>query len=272
MKNILLPTDFSSNAKRAVRYALFVFGEKAKYTLLNTYEVPHAGAPMLISISDILAKESLKNLNKELEILKEEFPELVGNISVMTETGAPEQVVERLTNIANYDLVVMGTKGATGIKEVLIGSVASNLMQSVTIPVLAVPESATLSVPQKILFAVDDTTLNEGLFPSELAALTRKFDAELLILNVVATGELDTVGNAKGNHRQPTSVFNGVKHSFQFVEGDNVNKAITEFAESNKVDLLAMVTRKNDFFSKMFGSSATKKMMQHVNVPIIAFH
>jgi len=272
MKNILLPTDFSANAKRAIRYALFVFGEKAKYTLLNTYEVPHAGAPMLISISDILAKESLKSLNEELKILEREFPKLVGKINVMAETGDPESVVKRLTNVDSYDLVVMGTKGATGLKEVLIGSVASNLMQNVEIPVLAVPESATLSVPQKILFAVDDVTLNEGLFPSELANLTRKFDAELLILNVVPNGKLDTVGNAKGNDRQPTSVFDGVKHSFHFAEGDNVNKAITEFATAKKVDLLAMVTRKNDFFSRMFGSSATKKMMQHVNVPIIAFH
>ncbi|MCF8464302.1 MAG: universal stress protein [Flavobacteriales bacterium] len=272
MKNILLPTDFSPNAKRAIRYAIFVFGERAKYTLLNTYEVPHAGAPMLISISDILAKESHKSLNNELEILESEFPELEGKITVISETGDPESVVKRLIDIANFDLVVMGTKGATGLKEALIGSVASNVMQNVEIPVLAVPESATLSVPQKILFAVDDITLNQGLFPSELAALTRKFDAELLVLNVVSKGELESVGNAKGNNRQPTSVFDGVKHSFHFAEGDNVNKAITEFAESKNIDLLAMVTRKNDFFSKLFGSSATKKMMQHVNMPIIAFH
>ena len=272
MKNILLPTDFSSNAKRAVRYALFVFGDRAKYTLLNTYEVPHAGAPMLISISDILEKESLKSLNEELQSLEEEFPKLAGRITVLSESGSPEEVVRRLSRIVEYDLVVMGTKGATGLKEVLIGSVASNLMQQVECPVLAVPESATLSVPQKILFAVDDTTLNLGLFPAELAGLTRKFDAELMILNIVEKGKLDTVGNSAENKRKPTSVFDGVRHSFHFAESDDVNKGITQFAEANKIDLLAMVTRKNDFFSRLFGTSSTKKMMQHINVPIIAFH
>ena len=50
-----------------------------------------------------------------------------------------------------------------------------------------------------------------------------------------------------------------MKHSLHFVEDNDVNNAIASFAEKEDVDMLAMVTRKSDFFSKLFGRSATKK-------------
>lgn len=272
MKNILLPTDFSDNANRAIRYAFIMFGKTAKFTVLNTYEVPHSGTSMLVSIADILKDESEKAMKKQMTELRDEFPHLSSQMDSMSEMGAPETVIKRLTEKKGYDLVVMGTKGATGLKEVLVGSVASNVMQNVACPVLAVPEDAILSVPEKILFAVDDVSLNEGVFPAELASLVRRFDSELMVLNIVPEGEKDNVGNAAGNKRQPTSVFQGVKHSFHFKEGNDLNKAIADFAKKNKVDVLAMVTRKTDFFSRLFGRSSTKKMMQHIDVPIIVFH
>tara|TARA_R110002072_G_scaffold42446_2_gene119970 strand:+ start:70 stop:888 length:819 start_codon:yes stop_codon:yes gene_type:complete len=272
MKNILLPTDFSVNANRAIRYAFIMFGKSVKYTLLNTHEMPHSGTTMLISIADILRSESQNKLHSELQTLVAEFPHLDGQIDTLSEMGVPETVVKHLTEEKGFDMVVMGTTGASGIKEVLVGSVASNVMQHVVCPVLAIPESAELSVPAKILFAIDDELLIRGVFPTELANLVQRFDAHLLILNVVPDGELDAVGSDANNQRKPTSVFGGVKHSFHFIEGNDLNAAITTFAKENKVDLLAMVTKKTDFFSKLFGRSTTKKMMQHIDVPIIAFH
>lgn len=272
MKNILLPTDFSDNAGRAIRYAFTMFGKNAKFTLLNTYEVPHSGTSMLVSIADILKDESEKSLKIQLKALTDEFPHLSSQIESLSQMGAPETVIKHLTEKKDYDLVIMGTKGATGLKEVLVGSVASNVMQNAACPVFAVPETAVLSVPRKILFAVDDVSLNEGVFPTELASLVRRFDAELMVLNIIPEGDKDNVGTAAGNKRQPTSVFQGVKHSFHFEEGNDLNKAIAGFAKKNKVDILAMVTRRTDFFSRLFGRSSTTKMIQHIDVPIIVFH
>lgn len=272
MKSILLPTDFSDNATRAIRYALVLFGKDARFTLLNTYEMPHSGATMLISIADVLKSESESRLKSELQNFIDDFPHLIGQIDTVSVMGVPESVVKDLSEEKDYDMVIMGTKGASGVKEVLVGSVASNVMQNVSCPVLAVPETATLSVPNKIVFAVDDTLLNEGVFPTELASLVRRFDAELMVVNVIPEGEKSSVGSEVGNTRKPTSVYKGVKHSFHFVESNDLNEAIATFAKYHKADMLAMVTRKTDFFSKLFGRSTTKKMMQHIEVPILAFH
>lgn len=272
MQQILIPTDFSENARRAARYACAVFGENATYTILNTYEVPHSGATMLLSISDILEKDSLQLLREEQANLEEEFVSLAGKISIKAQMGAPETVIKKLTDAGDYSLVVMGTKGATGLKGALVGSVAANTMENLKCPVISVPEDANVGFPRKIVFAVDDEVLNLGLFPKELAELAARFDAEIMVLNVVPEGEMAHVGNAKGASKEPISAFGKVKHSFHFVEGRDVTKGIENFIKDNKVDLLAMVSKRNDLFGKLFGLSVTKQMMLHTKVPVMAFH
>ncbi len=270
MQNILIPSDFSANAQKAAAYAISLFGAKANYTLVNSYEVPHSGATMLISIADILEKDSLQLLREEQGRLFNLFPDLKDNISVKTLMGAPSVAIAKLAEEA--DLVVMGTKGASGLKEVLVGSVASNTLNDVKCPVIAVPESADLTIPKKLLFAADDKSLMEGKLPDGMAEIAQRFDAEVLLLNVVPKGEISHVGNDPDHDRKAIGVFERVKHSFHFIEEDDVNKGIEAFMKDHQVDMLAMITRRNDLFSRLFGLSNTKAMMMHTHVPLVAFH
>lgn len=270
MQNILIPSDFSANALKAAEYAISLFGSDAHYTLLNTYEVPHSGATMLISIADILEKDSLQLLREEQARLFQLHPGLKDNIHVKTAMGSPSVTIKKIAE--EMDAVVMGTKGASGLKEVLVGSVASNTLTDLTCPVVAVPEGAILSVPRKILFAADDKCLIEGKLPADLAELANRFDAEVLILNVVPKGDISHVGNNPDHDRPAIGVFEKVKHSIHFIEDEDVNHGIESFMKDHAVDMLAMITRKHDLFSRLFGKSNTKSMMMHTDVPLVALH
>ena len=272
MQNVLIPTDFSTNALKAAEYAITLFGNNAKYTLLNSYEVPHSGATMLISIADILEKDSIHLLNEEKKHLELRFPELQHGISVSAKMGAPTVAIKKVVESTGVDIVVMGTKGATGLKGILVGSVASNTISDVLCPVLAVPESVSTSLPKKILFAADDKCLNEGKLPDGLTEIANMFDAEVMVLNVVPKGELGHVGNSENSNSKPMGVFEGVNYSVHFIEDEDVNNGIESFMKNHQVDLLAMVTRRNDLFGKLFGLSNTKNMMMHSEVPLAAFH
>lgn len=272
MYKILIPTDFSDNAKKAMLYAVKLFGKDSKYTLVNGFEVPHSGANMLISIADILEKDSLKMLHDTRDQLLEEYPELKGNVDVRAVMGMPGVAVKKLTATEDFDLVVMGTKGATGLKEVFLGSVASSILTDVTIPVLAVPENAHLTEPESILFAADDKCLSDGVLPEQLERLCKNIDAEVLVLNVVPEGELAYVGNSESHSGRPDGIFNGVKHQVHFIESNDVNKGIEAFIDKNDVDMLAMITRKTDLLSRLFSKSNTKEMVMHSRIPIFAFH
>ncbi|MFM1876769.1 MAG: hypothetical protein RL266_2506 [Bacteroidota bacterium] len=272
MLQILIPTDFSENADKAMRYAVELFGEDANYLLVNGYEVPHSGATMLISIADILEKDSLQLLNEAKQALVASAPQLEANIEVKAVSGSPAVALKKLTASGDFDMVIMGTKGASGLKEVLVGSVASNVLTDVSCPVMAIPANAALRVPSKIVFAADDQVLMEGKLPSALVELSQRFDAEVMILNIVPKGELGHVGNAPGQNRASAGSFEGVRHSIHFIESEDVNIGIEAFLRNQNADMLAMVNRKNDLFSRLFGTSNTKSMMMHTGIPLFAFH
>lgn len=272
MLKILIPTDFSSNALKALDYAVTVFGKNASYTLLNAFEVPHSGATMLISIADILEKDSMQLLDDVFAKVVQKYPDMAERFDMRAEVGTPAVAVKKLTKNGEYDLVVMGTKGASGLKEVMVGSVTANLMAEVNCTVIAVPEDAKLIVPKKIVYAVDDQGLAEGKVPTHLADLASALDAEVMILNVVPKGGMAHVGTSSDSKAEPIGVFKNVKHSVHFIEDDDVNRGIRTFIEANGGDMLAMKTRRNDLYSKMFGTSNTKQMMMHTQIPLAAFH
>lgn len=270
MKRILIPSDFSANAGHAVHYAIALFGLDAEYTMLHSFEVPHSGATMLISIADILQKDAEMLLNSEQSRLKTQYPGL--KLTTTSVMGHPSMAIKKHTQKEGTDVVVMGTKGATGLKGVLIGSVAANTMAELKCPVISVPESCALNAPEKILFAADDQCLGEGRLPEELVELANRWKAKVLIVNVVKPSEMKYVGNYKGKERKPIGVFENVNHSIHFASGTDVNSGIQSFMNENKVDLLAMIARKNDLISNLFGLSNTKGMMQTATLPIMAFH
>lgn len=272
MLKILIPTDFSANARKAFDLAVTIFGRDAQYTLVNSYEVPHSGATMLITIADILEKDSLLLLNKTKDEAIARYPDMEGQVSVRAVMGSPSVVIRKLVSEEDYDMVVMGTKGATGLKQVFVGSVAANTMMEVECPVIAVPENAPLKTPKKLVFAVDDQGLSSGAFPARLVDMATILNAEILVLNVVPLGELGHVGNSGTSSSVEIPAFENVTYSIHFTESDDVNKGIAAFVEKTGADMLAMVTRKNGFVSRLLGTSNTKLMMMSTQIPLAAFH
>lgn len=272
MPKILVPTDFSENAERAIDYALLLFGSDAEYHLVNTFEVPHSGLNMLISVADILEKDSQQLLDDAEEKIIEKHPELDGKIGSHPVAGTPVIAIRKLVNENNIDVVVMGTKGASGLKEVMVGSVTANVFEHIDQPVIAVPENAPCREPKKILVTADDQMLMEGKVPALLEEVSKRFQSEILILNVVPEGELVHVGNSPDQNREPIGSFAGLNFSMHYIENNDVNAGINQFIETHNVDLVSMLTRKTDLFSKVFGTSNTRHNLMHTHVPLLAFH
>lgn len=272
MYKVLIPTDFSDNAKRAARYAIHLFGKGAEYTLMNNYEVPHSGATMLISIADILQKDAMALLRDEKSALESLYPGMEGLISVHAEMGPTDMIVEKRTKANLHNLVVMGTKGASGLKAVLVGSVTANTMARTHCPLIAVPEGTPYKSPENIVLAADDRTLNEVDLPDLLANLCRLWGAKLTILNVVSAKEMVTVGNAPEVESKPINLFYGIAHTYAFVEASDPLQGIIDHVETHPTDLICMVNRKNDLLTRLLNRSTTGRMMLQTQVPLLALH
>ena len=148
IRKILVPTDFSENAANAARFAVELGRNMASSVVLyHACRVPVlASNEMMIAASNTdLERESKDRLRQFADRLQSETGYL--NIDVRISSGFAVDEIKELVEHEDFDLVVMGTKGATRLQSMLIGSNTADVISHCHCPVLAVPEDAGLYRP-----------------------------------------------------------------------------------------------------------------------------
>ncbi len=269
---ILIPTDRSSNAQHALNYALQLFdGETVEFILFQSFDIPVYPADMPVTIESFGSDEVLRILEDDAQALREKYKDRPFTFTTVVESGSLSFNVDALVDKHQIDLIVMGTKGATGVSAAVIGSNTSDVIQATTCAVLAVPESAPLSVPKSVLFASDNKGISDISILNPLVNLARKFKSHIHLMNVLDEGKMTTVNEAveglKLDH-----VLEDLNHSFLFENSNDKAQAIEDYIKTHEVDLLAVIPRKNNFFDAIFHKSVTRKLTLHTNVPLLAMH
>jgi nucleotide-binding universal stress UspA family protein len=279
MKKILLPTDYSEHAKRAIEFTFRLFdhldaaaGGQSEFLLLHAYPLPTAmpifgQLPPTALIPPIDEEE--KRLNDNLSAWKQAYPNkllrpvLVGGplLNALSTTVQEEDI----------QLVVMGTKGAGGVEEVLLGSNAARAAKSLDVPVLIIPEQATYVPPQRIVFATDFQRLDDLSLLSPLLRVVRAFDANILTLHVMTEGETPS-GEKERMNRRLRGHFGTLKYAHHFLPSDDPAEAIDSFLRQQEADWLVLVGKQRTFFESLFHRSVIRKMAFHTTIPLLVLH
>lgn len=271
MKNILLPTDFSSNARNALKYALQFFGSGNHFILLNTWQAPYTPPEVLISVEDILMKASKQGLDNELNTVKAMQIADSNTFETVSQFGNLVDILNAVAREKKADYVVMGTQGASGLREALLGSNSAAAAKSINCPLLMVPSNIEFKNLQNIVFAADYKHIEKQDSLATLAALAKTTDAEITILNVLDKGKITDV-NQGYEGLKIDHLFNGIKHAYSFIENEDKAAGIDEYLHTNNPDLLVMIERKTGFFKSIFHRSITKQMAFHTHVPMLVLH
>ncbi len=141
-RNILCPVDFSEDSELAVRQiAKLTEGQKAKVELLHVvepivYPVEYGiGRVPSIDLEATIAEKAGEKLTE----LASHLPDL--EVTTRVEFGAPWRRICDLAEEGGFDLVVLATHGLTGLKHLLLGSVAERVVCHAPCPVLTVKRS-----------------------------------------------------------------------------------------------------------------------------------
>jgi nucleotide-binding universal stress UspA family protein len=272
MKTILLPTDFSENARNAINYAVNLFGdEECLFILLNAYMAPSSGSHVLVSVNDILKTNSEAQLSLEKEMLCEKNYCAVLDVHVKAEYGTLIDAVKKIQSDTNIDFIVMGTKGATGLKEVLIGSNTVDVIHKAKCPVIAVPENVKFSEPSKIMLAADYKAFDDRFLLQPMIDFAKKYNAKIEVVNVQKEGVLIGVDEAMQGLVLHDMLEN-VPHTYQFVESGDIAEGIENFIEETRPDMLAMIPRHHSFVSRLFNQSVTGKIAMHAHIPLLSLY
>lgn len=146
LHRILCPTDFSEFSERAIRYACELAEQfHSELHLLNVLQDYDAVAPgsgeTFAPFTDWLP--GLRKQSQE-QLAKLPGPEWVSKMPIhrTTRVGAPIDEITKYAQEHNIDLIVQGTHGRRGIKHMLLGSVAENIVRYAPCPVLTVRHSS----------------------------------------------------------------------------------------------------------------------------------
>ena len=275
MKNILFPTDFSKAAEHAFIYALKIASQTgADVTVLHVYNLIEAldiyGHSNLDELYELLRTQKFENYKdsvKPLEkIAKENRLEHVEISYVMKEGLVVDQILE-VVESDEIDLVVMGTTGASGLKEVFLGSIAGELLERAPCMTLAVPEKALFDQTiDKIAFTTSFKE-EEKLALKKLMDWTEVFNAQVQVVNV------DLAHTASFVNRMDqfkSNIDYNDRLTFEVLDGIEFIPAIVEFIERENIDLLAMVTHKRNFIQELFRYSRAKAISYHTDIPILS--
>lgn len=276
MKQILFPTDFSEAANTAFIYALrFADSFGAELVILHVYDLPIVETPpMPESTKEIF---DIVEMN-QFESFREQLPELhqiaerrnLGHVSMRNILLYGDLIynINKVCADEAIDLIVMGTKGASGLKETFLGSSTASVIANARVPVLGIPAEAEYHPIKSIAFTTQYKDKdNEAL--AKTLEIARKFDASVLCLYIKNADDPEDIEERINEWK---IYYRSEKIDFYNIAGDHIEQTILDFIQNQHIGMLVMRTHKRGFFESLFHRSLTKKMAYHSKIPLLVFH
>ncbi|MEI2738136.1 MAG: universal stress protein [Chitinophagaceae bacterium] len=277
MKKILVPTDFSPNAARAIDYAV-------KIAKLNqaTIFVIHACDELYPFTEENMMTNSKYNHKvmdeafENLEIIQKSIEETEKvTVNIQLYSGTVIDTIPISAQELEADLIIMGTMGITGIKDKIFGSNTASVISNSTVPVLAIPLEYDWDAPSKILLAINHfDEVTDILHP--VFDLAKVLNAEVKVAvftdedNASASDFLMDAKEIQFAEEKLRGKYRGLVIGAEHLSGRNFEDSINEYIDKNNIDLLAMTTHKRTLLGNIFNRSLTRKMSYHSKVPILA--
>jgi len=274
MKNILIPTDFSSNAKHAISYALNLFkGERTNFYFIHAYADEVYGPFYKVtngsieSQKEIIRKNSEDVLNKLVNDIKEKTHHLKHNFEAICSFESLVDGVNDFVNTKNIDLIIMGTKGKTATISNSFGSNTIQIFKYVKCPVLAVPDEYPCSEPKRILFPSDYLLPYKRRELKLIDALAAQFKAEIHSLYI---SDFDDLSHRQLDNKKfleeslPNAMLSFVRTSVK-----NKAEAITTYIKENDINFLVMANSRHSFLEDMLYRSTIDEIGLTPTVPFL---
>lgn len=275
--NFIVPTDFSTNAQYAAKYAaILAQATNSNIRLLHIISPPLFGENKLDPAYKEKVSISKNQASTKLEELRTELISEYCNINCDYITRVAENSSENIVSIAlnnKADFIVMGTKGAGLIRKTFLGSNTASVIEDSPIPVFVIPEEVSFSTPKIIVFA--STFHNSDLETiKELSTIASAFDAEVIIVHFVENEkDLETSSLIMETFlARIREVITYPKITCQVYENKNPQNGIEKFTEIVDADIVALSTKSRNPIEKMFSKSITKEMSFHSKIPLLVFH
>lgn len=273
MKNILLLTDFSENALNAITYALQFFkDEKCTFFVMHVHKIGSFTTDNLIlsqsgSVYDSIVEEPKQKLKILINKLEKEYNNTNHTFETIIDFDVFTDAVNQVVKLKNIALIVLGSNGASGIKEVLFGSNTLNVIRKVNCTTLVIPNEYTSphSAKEIVLPLNTDVSLN-GKSLTKLHKFVKNNNLNLNVLRIKPNNEHSHFGF------YDKSNLSSFSYDYFVINNVPIEYAVNSFIQIKGVDLLIILAHKENLFKRIFQGSSASKISNSLQIPLIIFH
>lgn len=273
MKTLIIPIDFSDVSDAAVDFGLQL-AEKCNYRVvlhhsidsLQTYESMYLDSSHFKSFTEQVIEDMEIKLENLYRRCRSESIEIKKELT----TGSLIHDIRALVEEYEADLVVMGTKGSSGMKEFLVGSNTEKVVRLIGCPVISVPNQQKLSEIRKILVPVEIHDIRSS-FLKEVSILQQIFSASVEFCYVKTPHDIVNEELINEEFDRLLNEYEIASSSFNIIRDVFPQDGLLHHAKESNADMLAMATHSRRGIAHFFSGSLTEDVMNHLDVPLWSF-
>lgn len=278
MKNILVPTDFSDQATYALDMAADIARKSgAKVQLLSVVESPHGSS--FNAMGEVTMPDASDNIYfvQLIESTKKKFDDLAVEgkyadikLDGLVEVGHPFEHISRTIAEHDVDLVVMGTKGSSGLEEIFVGSNTEKVVRRVDCPVLTVKNPVVVDEIKNIAFATNFRDDYSNLI-EQLTKIQKLFGATIHIVSINTPSNFENDRYYKQAMKEFAEKHDLDNYTMNVYNDDPEEDGIIYFAEDIDADMIALGTHGRTGIGRLLSGSIAEDIVNHAKRPVWTF-
>lgn len=250
---ILCPIDFSQNSVHALRYALHIFenAEDVEVTLIHCFNLASRSA-MFMKMDAILRENAIKDINGLIKKMSHKYEKIKFDYKIYK--GDPKSIIPAIVGKNEFDYIVIGTKGMSQLKELVMGSLTKTLIENCEAPILAIPETIEVRKPKNMLMALDSKVSNiSDVNMKALENVVRESDSDLYVCHVREDDKKDSEV-----HYAVSGELSHLSYQFNTIDmKKDLAETLEEEMKSKEADILVLMHRQRTWWEKLFTQSFT---------------
>jgi nucleotide-binding universal stress UspA family protein len=272
MNKILVPTDFSEHAENALKVAAILAKKhNAEIYLLHMMEIPMQQIDPINAHSDIPeALFFMKLAHKKFEdLLASDFLDgLTVHETVKADITFNE--IKHTCKEFDIDLIVIGSHGSSGLKEMFVGSNAEKVVRTCDVPVLVIKNEHTTFDISDFVFASDFKNDNKETY-KQAVKFAKAVDAKIHLLMVSTSNNFITTHDANIRINDFISGETFENYTITIHNDTSIEQGVLNFSKDIDADLIGISTHGRQGIAHFFNGSISEDLVNHANRPVITF-
>jgi nucleotide-binding universal stress UspA family protein len=278
MLKVLVPYDFSQTAEYALNFATGLSSNypNIEITVLHIIETPVTTGMGtmgggLESVPDfenqVYFMELVERRKKQLREIDKKFEGSGFSLKTKMILGSVFRGITEYLTDQNPDLIVMGSKGASGLEEIIVGSNTEKVVRSASCPVITIKAETEVSKMKKVVFASDFRDSDDKV-ANRIKSIQNAFDAQFYFVIVNTPGNFETTRESMNRIRTYVQT-----HHFENIKAEVYNSlseesGIIEFADDIDADMIAMTTHGRTGLLHLITGSIAEDVVNHSTRPV----